>query len=302
MSDPFRHVRENEPFRPSARAWNAMIDETVSSRTRQEGNRGIEFGRFRPWVDVYNASQHDFERFDAIGINGPVIDPTENLDEYENNLTFEGTVPRTCHVGKFGICLEAIPAGGWGRVLLSGVVQCWVDFGDYGDGLGFADVVSGSTALQAGYTGSAQILWTAGRIGTQRAVVRLSNNPDALLTSVCSSSSFSTSETSTSVTSSTQTSQSTSEITSESGSSSGTSQGSTSQTSESVTSSGGSSSVGQSESSAVCVEAIGGVPWNQIPIASTFDEISYVLGVDVDGCLLRIPVSQCNLTSSSSGA
>lgn len=324
-----KHVQANEPFRPSATAWNAFVDTAKAAQIRHSGG-----GLRTPLGDadlitVRNASERDFDRFEVIGINGPVFDRDENADEFENNLTFEGTIPKTCHVGRFAILQDAIPAGEFGRAFLSGVAICQVDFGD-GFNRTFADVQTGEVHLVANYIGSAQILWAADTTGKQWAIVRLGNNADAQLTSECSSSSFSssseTSESASTSESESETSGSDSQSsTSTSGSSSGTSEstssddssdstsGSSSGTSESTSGSGSesgtsggtssgttsatssSSSSSESSSETLCVDVLDGIGLNDLPIGTP----EYVLGLDLSGCLIRVPVASCDADSSS---
>jgi len=62
------------------------------------------------------------------------------------------------------------------------------------------------------------------------------------------------------------------------------------------TSEGSSSNGGSGD---VCIVAMGGIAWDDIPIAADADDIQYVLGITNGGCLQRVPLSVCNEGSGS---
>ncbi len=57
-----------------------------------------------------------------------------------------------------------------------------------------------------------------------------------------------------------------------------------------------------SESSTVCINKLGNTVLSDIPIYDGSPELSHVLGIDADGCLVRVPVGDCVLLSSGSGS
>jgi hypothetical protein len=100
----------------------------------------------------------DRGRFDVLGITGPVLTPTENLDAFKSRVVLHGGVPQASHAGRFVVLAEPVAAGAIGRAFVDGVCPVRVEMDD--ESHGFADVAAGVTAtLRSAASGTAQLLW-----------------------------------------------------------------------------------------------------------------------------------------------
>ena len=287
MGDPFQQVASGEPVRP-AMAFNAEFRNATAEAIRHARTRRPT-GTCRDGADergdvvwIQNISTTDRDRGDVMAVKKPVFTDDDNLEEYTYNLHLEAIIARECDRGQFVVLLDAIPSQGFGRAVISGLAQVRVDFGIDGSYLRFADVKSGTAILQAGTTGSAQILWAKSRSGVQPCVVRLSNNPNAPFTSVCSSlSTFSSTRLSTS-----ETSQSTSPAGSSSAGTSASTSGSPPTSSPTSSppgsSSGGTSGVTTSSSSTLATSTLSSLTTSSSTATSSSSSAP-------DGCLVYGP-------------
>jgi hypothetical protein len=93
---------------------------TIDSRSEQQkqvGNRAKQRGI----VKVRNQSGADRERFDVLGVDAPIVLPSENLKEFKNRVTLVGVAPTTDHLGEFLVLLEPLKVGAIGRGIVAGV-------------------------------------------------------------------------------------------------------------------------------------------------------------------------------------
>jgi hypothetical protein len=170
--DPLKKVLPGQPMRLPAAAWNAFIDATRWVRERANSTGGIpgESTRSTDIVKVRNISGADVERWGILAISRPIIDPTENEEEFESRVMFDGENPGYgAAAGCFVILLDPILDGEIGRAIVSGVTCCRIT----GSG-SFAEAeAANTTALLAGTSGSARILWAEDGAEERWAVVRL---------------------------------------------------------------------------------------------------------------------------------
>ncbi|GIW55568.1 MAG: hypothetical protein KatS3mg082_1972 [Nitrospiraceae bacterium] len=174
--DPFKKVQAGERLEIPAEAWNAFLDAVRWVRQQQHSRdqeAGAEF-RQTGIVKVKNQSGADRERFDILGVNAPIILPSENLQEFKNRVALVGVAPTTDHLGEFLILLEPLKAGAIGRGIVAGVslARLLVNPAQL---YGFAQVIPGNThALRNVPAGSARVLWIESSGSSERwAVVRL---------------------------------------------------------------------------------------------------------------------------------
>ncbi len=176
--DAFRHVTSGDKVPHSARLWNTLID---LARERDLGSTGVgglpAFGRDADVVKVKNVTNANQPQFAVLGLDVPLISPTDNLGEFQRRVTFGGVVPlSTNHAGKFCVLQEPLGINSIGTALVSGVTP--VNLNTLNTNAltrAFADVANGNTAvLLAANTGGAQILWAANtNSNTDWGVVRL---------------------------------------------------------------------------------------------------------------------------------
>jgi len=190
MTSP-KKVQAGQEWQPSASAHNALVDAyQYVEQLRRSGGAGV--GR-STWgtnvVQVGNDSGVDRDRFDVLGIHGPVIDPADNLPAFKNGVVLRGVLPRwpgeagttsttpapeaiVSHEGCFVVLLQPLAAGAIGWAMISGVTVAKVD---YTDSTGrCAEVKDGDAgSLRACPSGSAFILWPATGSGIEWAVILL---------------------------------------------------------------------------------------------------------------------------------
>ncbi|HXG09467.1 MAG TPA: hypothetical protein VNK04_06730 [Gemmataceae bacterium] len=174
--DAFKKVQPGQRLEITAEAYNAFLDAARAVREHKVfGTEASQFFRQSGIVKVRNASGADQGRFAVLGLTKPIILPTNNLDEFKRQVTFEGVVPvKYVHHGRFAVLLEPIAASKIGLAVVAGVVpvRLQVSLGQLYD---CAEIIDGSTqALRNQPHGSARVLWVETGGSTERwAVVRL---------------------------------------------------------------------------------------------------------------------------------
>jgi hypothetical protein len=162
LGDDLRKVVPGESIQPSAKAWNTFIDTSayVEAQRRVQTADAVAM----PALDtglcyVQNNSGADLDRFNVVGLDVPIILPSDNPDTFAAHLTFSGLTPTTAaHTGKFAVLLEPCAQGNVATAVLSGVCPVKLNVTATGDTL--ADVDDGSAAdLKTGASGAAKILW-----------------------------------------------------------------------------------------------------------------------------------------------
>lgn len=160
-----QHVRSGDPLRIPSGDWNKIVDATRAFYQQQAGLGATApatvGGRQASVVLVKNASDADQERFAVLGVDGPVILPEDNEDEFKRQVALSCVVPTEAdHRGKFVILLEPLPVGAIGRACAAGVSIVRLEVANEDDTQ--ADVLDGDstklTTVSSG--GAAQVLWT----------------------------------------------------------------------------------------------------------------------------------------------
>jgi hypothetical protein len=181
MGDAMKKVKPGDPLVIPAATFNTFIDSARDflARQHQQAQAGTPSGRHNCIVLVRNDSGADRERFDVLGISGPVFDPASDEEAFKNYPAMTGVTPaEDDHQGKFVILIEPVLAGKLARAVAAGVVPARVDVPDEDYPYRLADVTDGSAAnLTAAKVGSAAILWREGGTGVQWALLRLGNLP-----------------------------------------------------------------------------------------------------------------------------
>jgi len=181
MGDAMKKVKPGDPLVIPAATFNTFIDSARDflARQHQQAQAGTPSGRHNCIVLVRNDSGSDRERFDVLGISGPVFDPASDDEAFKNYPVMTGVTPvEDDHRGKFVILLEPVPAGKLARAVAAGVVPARANVPDEDFPYRLAEVTDGSAAhLTAVKRGSAAILWREGGTGVQWALVRLGNLP-----------------------------------------------------------------------------------------------------------------------------
>jgi hypothetical protein len=176
MADVLKKVQRGEPLVIPASTYNAFVDTALDYQKRKLSRQST--GRSSPrdadLVLVKNTSGADRARFEILGINTPVITPTDNLDQFVNRPALSGVIPTAAnHWGKFAVLAEPIRNGALGLGWLSGV--CPVKVNIVNANHHHADITDNSAAnlKSNGGGGAAQILCKESGTGVKWAVVRL---------------------------------------------------------------------------------------------------------------------------------
>lgn len=173
--DHFKKAQSGEPLRIPAATFNAFIDAARDFQMRRQSQTAEAVQSFRQAgiVLVKNDSGADRERFDVLGIDGPLIGPDDNLDEFQNRVVLQAKTPRhTDHLGRFVVLLEPVREGQIGLAYLDGVCPARLDVQD--EDHAFADIQDDdASALVSRDDGAASILWKEAGLGDKWAVVQL---------------------------------------------------------------------------------------------------------------------------------
>ena len=181
MGDAFKKVQSGDSLRIPAATFNAFIDAAQDFHTRTIGNTGTGpgLGILPPGIVlVRNDSDAAQDQFAVLGIDGIVISPDDNEQEFKSHIVLSGVVPavddETDHSGRFVVLAEPLKAGSIGRAFVDHVCQVKVSVEEDEEEPRFADVADGEAGhLAAAVDGSAMILWRKEGSDAQWAVVRL---------------------------------------------------------------------------------------------------------------------------------
>jgi hypothetical protein len=182
-ADPFEPVHDGQELEIPAEAYNAFIEVALAHRRRLPGRADPTTDYFDQAGIIYvrNDTGADRYRFEIVGLDSPVIGPSDSLLDFQNlnGGIIKGVLPDIdLHLGKFAVLLEPVPhratAGDRNAVkaVVSGVAVCKVNIVSTSDT--FCDVEDGTAArLKSGNTGAGTILWAESGTGEKWAVVRI---------------------------------------------------------------------------------------------------------------------------------
>lgn len=177
-----QHLRPLKPGDPltdgphSAAAWSELVDRArYVERLRRNGPNDTPRPLFadRTMVRIKNSSGTTRDRFDILGIDDSLLDPSTSLGAFQNQRLLDGDTPDAgSHYGKFVVLAQPLIADAIGWAWISGVCVVKVDF-DYAD-QPFADIKNGDAGLLAANEGgAAKILYKESGTGTKWALVVL---------------------------------------------------------------------------------------------------------------------------------
>jgi hypothetical protein len=173
MSDALKKVKNGEPLRISAGAYNTFVDAANDYLARKHnGGAAAPLGQnSQNIVHIKNNTSSAVQRLGVLGISSSVI-PAANEYFKQATILLGDTPSATSHSsGRFAVTLEPIPAGGTGRAYISG--QFSVKVNVTSESHLFADIKNGDTTqLQSAESGSVSILWKESGTGTKWAIVR----------------------------------------------------------------------------------------------------------------------------------
>jgi hypothetical protein len=120
MGDAFKKVRTGDPLVIPAATFNTFIDAARDFRQREMQGQATVGREFRQTgiVLIRNDSGADRQRFDVLGVQGPLVRPTDNAEVFEDRVTFKGVQPKRRHTGRFAVLLEPLADGAIGRAVV----------------------------------------------------------------------------------------------------------------------------------------------------------------------------------------
>ncbi len=160
MPTALKKVRPGDPLVIPAATFNTFID---AARDFQERQRSTQRDAQRDRLDsgivlVRNESGADRERFDVLGIEGPIVERVDNEDAFKQRVALRGVIPSSPHAGKFAILLEPGKDQDIVRACVAGVCVVRVFMND--EAHTFAEVEVGQAArLESADSGTARLLW-----------------------------------------------------------------------------------------------------------------------------------------------
>jgi hypothetical protein len=176
MSDALRKVQAGQPLAIPASAYNAFIDAAIDfrQRTAHIGQGAQPAFQQATIILVRNDSGSDRQRFEILGVDAPVIDPSYNEEEFKNRMALACVSPVVdTHEGRFVVLAEPVGSGKIGRAFAAGVCAVKINVIDETEEPRFVEIAGGTTAnLDVKRRGSAGILWRVGGTGVQWAVIR----------------------------------------------------------------------------------------------------------------------------------
>lgn len=188
MGDSLKKAQAGQALQIPAEAYNAFLDAVrfVKEHRHDVGQDASDPLRQSGIIKVRNKSGAARERFDLLMIDEPIISPADNLQQFKNQVTFEGYEPgekalptddkEPVLCRRFVILLEPSPVDGIGRATLAGASVARVDVIRESDR--YAELeTSNSSSLRSSPFGSTRILWKESGLGLKWAVVRLSDRP-----------------------------------------------------------------------------------------------------------------------------
>lgn len=142
-----------------ARTFNTMIDaaEAFQRSRLNRGSDALPSTESNGIITVCNQTGADQSRFAVLGLDSPVVLPSENLLEFQNRWAMNVVIPGDEHAEAFCILLEPIADGEFGHAMVVGAVPVLI-YRDAGVVATYAGIVAGETVLTAGVRG-ANILW-----------------------------------------------------------------------------------------------------------------------------------------------
>lgn len=188
MADAFKKVSAGTALDIPAVAYNAMLDAAVAHRKQQvQGAEAIPAIRNSGIVKVKNTSGGPLSRFQVVGLGDPIVSPTDNAQEFERQVTFNGVLPTS--EGRYGVLVEPLDENAVGSAVVAGVVAVRMAIGsttyEFAQVAGthdyLANVPHGSARVLWMEDGVAPVRWTVVRIddGDFEAVVLITSNiPD----------------------------------------------------------------------------------------------------------------------------
>ena len=163
MPTNFQRLRAGQAWRVTQATADAIMEsaEHWAKTSRSGGNVPPPSYVFDGTIiQVQNVSGDDMDRFSVAAFDDTLIDPADNLDEFQNYPRFTVDTPTADDAGNWCILIEPIPDQGVGRAIVAGVAPVQIDASKMQSGQTppYADVEDGKTYLQPAGSG-AEVLY-----------------------------------------------------------------------------------------------------------------------------------------------
>lgn len=175
MADRFQKVGAGQPLQISADVWNQLIDVAQAAKQSQhdQSSNNPATKRRADIVRVRNVSGFNLDRFSIVGLQSPIIAPSQNAVEFKNEVTFEVGLPDGSP--RFGVVIEPLQAGAIGKAVVAGVIAARIIVPD----LPYAcavPVAGQPSSLVSVPHGPAQLLWMEATGATRWAIIRFDDS------------------------------------------------------------------------------------------------------------------------------
>lgn len=177
MSD-LKKVNSGEDFAPVASTYNRMIDATKfveNLRNSASKETKLDF-RMDGLCYVKNSSGGRRNRFDILGIDGPLYGPRTHYQPFIQSILLNGVSPTAnAHEGKFVVLAEPLISNEIGLAWCSGICPVRLDPTTIENATTHADIINGEYSQAKGCGHGAQIVWldTADDAYDRWALIRL---------------------------------------------------------------------------------------------------------------------------------
>ncbi len=176
MGDPLQKVQAGQRLEIPAAAYNAFVDAVRADRQRRHDVRQETDREARQTgiIRVGNDSGASLDRYSVLALRDPIINPSDNLAEFKNQVAFAGDLPADpSRSERFAVLLEPLAEDAIGRGIVAGVTPVRVDVVRETD-LYAEPIIGTTTHLRSASNGQTRILWREAGTGVKWAVVRLS--------------------------------------------------------------------------------------------------------------------------------
>ena len=127
MANPFDKINPGDPWPRSATFHDEVLDMLRWWRGERGDGRALkQLFRQAGVVLIRNESGTDRDLGEILGIDEPLITPTEHLNEFKRRVVLSCITPDASeHLSRFVVLLEPIPSGKIGWAVVDGVTVCW---------------------------------------------------------------------------------------------------------------------------------------------------------------------------------
>jgi hypothetical protein len=181
VGDVFKKVQRGQPLQIPAETYNAFVDAVRSHRSSQHDLLRDVDNQFRQStiIKVKNTSGSDLDRFAVLAFADPIVGPTDNLQQFKNQVNLQAVVPADPSK-RFCVLMEPLANNAIGRAVVAGATPVKIDVKRESDT--HAEIKPNETGhLRSSLSGPATILWKEPGTGVKWAVILLCGGDDSLV-------------------------------------------------------------------------------------------------------------------------